>query len=32
MIDNEGYRPNVGIIIFNKDKKVLWAKRSHEDS
>lgn len=32
MIDNEGYRPNVGIIIFNKDKKVLWAKRSYEDS
>ena len=32
MIDNEGYRPNVGIIIFNKDKKVLWAKRSNEDS
>ena len=32
MIDKEGYRPNVGIVIFNAQKKVLWAKRSHEDS
>ena len=32
MIDNEGYRPNVGIIICNNEKKVLWAKRVNEDA
>ncbi|MDC0423075.1 RNA pyrophosphohydrolase [Methylophilaceae bacterium] len=32
MIDNEGYRPNVGIIICNNKKKVLWAKRVNEDA
>ena len=32
MIDNEGYRPNVGIIICNNKKKVLWAKRADEDA
>ena len=32
MIDNEGYRPNVGIIICNNAKKVLWAKRVDEDA
>ncbi len=32
MIDQEGYRPNVGIIILNDNKKVLWAKRVDEDA
>ena len=32
MIDNEGYRPNVGIIILNDNNKVLWAKRVAEDA
>ena len=27
MIDSDGYRPNVGIIIANDEAKVLWAKR-----
>ena len=27
MIDSEGYRPNVGIILCNPDNKVLWARR-----
>ena len=27
MIDEEGYRPNVGIIVINKLGQVLWAKR-----
>ncbi|MFO1433840.1 MAG: RNA pyrophosphohydrolase [Candidatus Competibacteraceae bacterium] len=27
MIDSEGYRPNVGIILCNADRRVLWAKR-----
>ena len=32
MIDNEGYRPNVGIIILNDNNKVLWAKRVAENA
>ncbi|MEK9886468.1 MAG: NUDIX domain-containing protein, partial [Pelagibacteraceae bacterium] len=32
MIDQEGYRPNVAFIIFNNEKKVLWAKRINEKS
>ena len=27
MIDGDGYRQNVGIVICNFDKQVLWAKR-----
>lgn len=28
MIDQEGFRPNVGIVLLNKqDARVLWAKR-----
>lgn len=27
MVDNEGYRPNVGIIINNHKGDVLWARR-----
>lgn len=27
MIDDDGYRPNVGIIICNIYRQVLWAKR-----
>ena len=27
MIDKEGYRQNVGIILCNQDNKVLWARR-----
>ncbi len=31
MIDAEGYRPNVGIIVANRDGDVLWARRTgHE--
>ncbi len=32
MIDKEGYRANVGIVVFNSAKKVLWAKRADEDA
>ena len=32
MIDKEGYRPNVGIVILNDNNKVLWAKRAAEDA
>ena len=27
MIDSDGFRPNVGIIIFNDEGQLLWAKR-----
>lgn len=27
MIDAEGYRSNVGIILCNSEQKVLWARR-----
>ena len=27
LIDQEGYRPNVGIVVTNKESQVLWAKR-----
>lgn len=31
MIDKDGYRPNVGIILINRRNKVFWAKRiGHE--
>ena len=32
MIDTDGYRPNVGIIICNKNSQVLWAKRCGQHS
>lgn len=28
MIDQDGFRSNVGIIVVNADGKVLWAKRT----
>lgn len=27
MIDEDGYRPNVGIIICNRQRQLFWAKR-----
>lgn len=32
MIDNDGYRPNVGIIICNRRGQVLWARRFGQNS
>ena len=32
MIDSEGYRPNVGIIIVNKEGKLFWGKRIQQDA
>ncbi len=32
MIDIEGYRPNVGIVICNRKGQVLWAKRYGQNS
>ncbi len=31
MIDENGYRPNVGIILCNRDDHVFWARRSSQD-
>lgn len=32
MIDSDGFRPNVGLIIFNDEGKLLWAKRFGQDA
>jgi putative (di)nucleoside polyphosphate hydrolase len=32
MIDSEGFRPNVGIILANAQGQVLWAKRIGHDA
>lgn len=32
MIDFDGYRPNVGIVICNRQGQVLWAKRCGQNS
>jgi putative (di)nucleoside polyphosphate hydrolase len=32
VIDEDGYRPNVGIIVCNKHNQVLWAQRAQHDS
>lgn len=32
MLDREGYRPNVGIILVNQRNQVFWGKRINEHS
>ena len=32
MIDSDGYRPNVGIILSNPDGQVFWARRVGQDA
>jgi putative (di)nucleoside polyphosphate hydrolase len=32
VIDSDGFRPNVGLIIFNDEGKLLWAKRFGQDA
>lgn len=32
MLDREGYRPNVGIILTNENHQVFWGKRLHEEA
>ncbi|MDD3609529.1 MAG: RNA pyrophosphohydrolase [Halothiobacillaceae bacterium] len=32
MIDSDGYRPNVGIILCNQDRQVFWGRRAGQDS
>lgn len=31
MIDPDGYRPNVGIVLMNCDQRVFWAQRASND-
>ncbi|MDR2128581.1 MAG: RNA pyrophosphohydrolase [Burkholderiaceae bacterium] len=32
MLDREGFRPNVGIILLNQKNQVFWGKRIHSQS
>ncbi|UDG82811.1 RNA pyrophosphohydrolase [Candidatus Vallotia lariciata] len=32
MLDCEGFRPNVGILLLNSRNEVFWGKRLHEHS
>ena len=32
MIDKDGYRPNVGIVLCNSHNEVFWGKRVRQDS
>ena len=32
VIDKDGFRPNVGIILCNNENQVLWAQRAQHDS
>ena len=32
MIDSDGYRANVGIILSNQDGELLWAQRMGQDA
>ncbi len=31
MIDPDGYRPNVGIVLARPDRRVFWARRAGRD-
>ena len=31
MIDPDGYRPNVGIVLMREDGRVFWARRVNRD-
>lgn len=31
MIDPDGYRPNVGIVLMREDGQVFWARRVRRD-
>ena len=32
MIDSDGFRPNVGIILTNDNGQVLWARRVNQEA
>ena len=31
MIDPDGYRPNVAIVLMNRERRVFWAQRTNND-
>lgn len=31
MIDPDGFRPNVGIVLMHEDGRLFWARRVHRD-
>ena len=31
MIDSDGYRLNVAIVLMNDDRRVFWAQRANSD-
>lgn len=31
MIDPDGFRPNVAIVLMNEQRRVFWAKRANND-
>ena len=32
MVDEDGFRPNVGVILTNKHGRVFWAKRTEQNA
>ena len=32
MLDREGYRPNVGIVLLDEKNRVFWGKRAREQA
>ena len=32
MVDKDGYRPNVGIVLANSGGQLLWARRIGQDA
>ncbi len=32
MVDQDGFRPNVGMVIVNRNSQVLWARRIRQNS
>lgn len=32
MVDKDGYRPNIGVIVCNGERQVLWARRCGHDA
>ena len=32
MIDDDGFRPNVGIVLINANEQVFWGRRIHQNT
>ncbi|MDX1381284.1 MAG: NUDIX domain-containing protein, partial [Xanthomonadales bacterium] len=31
MIDPDGFRPNVAIVLMREDRRVFWGRRAYDD-